>query len=116
MSYRGKASRVLARRRFAGEALILQKDLGVRRVEKDQKHSRNRGGFGEEGFDRGGDDRGRFFAGVAVCARGDGWEGDCTEAAFGGEDQGVTVASSEESSVGFGIATADRADGVDYMF
>src|SRR5215813_9216329 len=107
MSYCGKASRVLARLRFAGEALILQKDLGVRRVEKDQKHSRNRGRFGEEGFDRGGDDRGRLFAGVAVCARRDGREGDCTQAALGGEGQGVTVARGEESSVGFGIATAD---------
>src|SRR5215831_4900648 len=116
MSYRGKVCRVLARPRFAGEALILQKDPGVRGVEKDQEHSGNRGRFGEEGFDRGGDDRGRLFAGVAVDARRDSREGDCTEAASGGEDQGVTVAGGEESSVGFGIAAADRADGVDYMF
>src|SRR6516225_225031 len=116
MSYRGKVSRALARLRFAREALILQKDSGVRGVEKDQEHSRNRGRFGEEGFDRGGDYRGRLFAGVAVGARRDGREGDGTEAAFGREDQGVTVARGEESGVGFGIAAADRADGVDYMF
>src|SRR5215467_625821 len=114
MSYRGSLPG-LARLRFARKALILQKDLSIRRAEKDQKDTGNRGRLPEESCDRRGDDRGRFVARVTVCACRDGREGDGFKTVQGGQSQGVAVAGGKESGVGFGIAAADGADGVNDM-